>query len=296
MSNLSSFEHSAGAVLCLAAATCLSGCSQGLGGGASIEPTVAVKLDASAESEASAGPVEVAGYGTVTGRVILEGAVPSLPPLLPAGELKDPNVCVREQIPDQRIIVGPGGGLADVFVFLPRKPAGAKEDAATPAESVSFDQKTCTFVPHAMLLRTDQTMLLKNSDPIAHNTNISPKSNSGFNNALKPGLQEGIPFVYKRSEKQPVRVVCDFHPWMLAWQLPLDHPYGALTTEDGSFSIADVPAGKHKFAVWHEGRKVGDYSVTVEPDQTATLEIKLTGADLARAEVPAQQRTIVFSP
>jgi plastocyanin len=229
--------------------------------------------------------VQVAGYGSVSGRIVVEGTVGDLGPFLPGGELKDPTVCVREQIPDQRVIIGPDGGLANVFIFLPRKPAGTKEDvAAPPAQPVIFDQKTCTFLPHALLMRAGQELRVLNDDSIVHNTHTNPKSNSAFNSTVKPGEREGIPVKYQRAEREPVRVVCDFHPWMLAWHLPLDHPYGALTGEDGAFTIADVPAGKHKFAVWHEGRKLGDYTVEVVPDQTAPLEITITAADLARAE------------
>lgn len=285
------------AVLCLAGAAGLSGCSQGLGGGASIEPTVDVKLDAVADVGETQAVVEVAGYGSVTGRVIVEGAVADLGPFLPAGELKDPTVCIREQIPDQRVIVGPDGGLANVFVFLPRKPAGTKDEAAAPpAEVVMFDQQTCTFKPHAVLLRAGQEMRVLNADPITHNTHTNPTKNASFNSAVRPGEREGIPLVYKRPEMSPVRVVCDFHPWMLAWHLPLDHPYGALTADDGAFAIADVPAGKHKFAVWHEGHKLGDYTVEVVPDQDTPLEIKITAAELARAEGSPRQRTVVLAP
>lgn len=284
-------------VLCIGGMMILPGCSQGLGGGGSIEPTVDIKLDTVAEADDTQAAVAVAGYGSVSGRVIVEGAVGDLGPYLPAGELKDPTVCVREQIPDERVIVGSDGGLANVFVFLPRKPAGTKEGAAAPpAEPVIFDQKTCTFLPHALLLRAGQELRVLNADAIVHNTHTNPKSNSAFNSTVKPGEREGIPVVYQRAEREPVRVVCDFHPWMLAWHLPLDHPYGALTGEDGGFTIADVPAGKHKFAVWHEGHKLGDYTVEVVPDQETPLEIKITAAQLARAEGSAQQRTVVLAP
>ena len=296
MNNLPSFRTFLALGVCLSL-TVLSGCERGLGGGGSIVPTVAVKLDAVADAGGSDAPVEVAGYGSVTGRVILDGAVPALGSFLPAGELKDPSVCVREQIPDERIIVGPDGGLANVFIFLPRKPAGTPEEAAAaPSEAVIFDQKVCVFLPHAMLLRAGQVMRVLNSDPIVHNTHTNPKSNSQFNSTVKPGEQEGIPVVYQRPEREPVRVVCDFHPWMLAWHLPLDHPYGALTGEEGTFTIEGVPAGNHKFAVWHEGRKLGDYSVTVQPDQQAQLDITISGADLALIPLADGVKTVVLAP
>lgn len=274
------------------------GSIQALGGGGSIEPTVAVKPDAAAVEAAGAagGEVTVAGYGTVSGRVVLDGAAPALPPLLPGGELRDPNACIRANIPDYRVVVGPNNGLANVFVFLPRKPAGTKPEAAEPpAEAIKFDQKFCAFIPHAMVLRAGQTIKVLNSDPVTHNTNTKPKSNSSFNSAVKENEQVGLPLVYARGEREPVRVVCDFHAWMLAWHLPLDHPYGAVTGEDGTFTIADVPAGKHKFAVYHEGRKVGDYTVEVQPDQTTPLDVTIAASSLAAAASPPAPKSVILS-
>jgi hypothetical protein len=281
----------------------VSGCSQGysgggsikaLGGGGSIEPTVAIKLDAVAGETAgdAAADVAVAGYGTVSGRVILEGAAPVLGPLLPGGELRDPSVCIRDQIQDFRVMTGPDGGLANAFVFLPRKPAGAREVAPAPTEPIKFDQKTCTFIPHALLVRAKQEVLILNSDAIAHNTHTS---NGSFNSNVAPGNQTGVPLVYTRGEREPVRVTCDFHTWMLAWHLPLDHPYAALTGPDGAFTIADVPAGKHKFVVWHEGKKLGDYTVEVQPDQTTPLDITIPSASLAQAADPNATKAVVLS-
>jgi len=273
------------------------GSIEGLGGGGSVTPTVSVKLDAVEETatDAGAGEAAVAGYGTVSGRIALDGAPPALGPLLPGGELRDPNACIRENIPDYRIVTGPNNALANVFVFLPRKPAGTKDDAAPAEQSIVFDQKYCAFKPHALVVRAGQTIRVLNSDPVTHNTNTKPKSNSSFNNTVKPGEQEGIPLVYARGEREPVRVVCDFHAWMLAWHMPLDHPYGAVSGEDGTFTIPDVPAGKHKFAVWHEGKKLGDYSVEVKPDETATLDITIPAASLAAIADPQTTKGFVLS-
>ena len=271
---------------------------EALGGGGSTEPTVSIKPDASAESDGgdSGGPVAVAGYGSVSGRVVLEGGQPVLTPLLPGGQLRDPSACIRENIPDYRVVVGPNNGLANVFVFLPRKPKGTPEEAETPPEtSIEFDQKFCTFKPHALLMRAGQTVRVLNSDPVAHNTHTLPKSNGSFNNAVKENDDVGLPLVYQRGEREPVRVVCDFHAWMLAWHLPLDHPYGAVTGDAGSVTLSDVPAGKHKFAVWHEGRKIGDYSVEVQPDQTTPLDVTIESSSLAQLRPAQPPKSVVLS-
>ncbi len=55
-----------------------------------------------------------------------------------------------------------------------------------------------------------------------------------------------------RAESIPLPVNCNIHPWMQAHVLVQDHPYMAASAEDGTFEIANVPAGKHEFQLWHE--------------------------------------------
>ncbi len=275
----------------------LSGCGQGLGGGAAITPRVRVKLDAQSSGTAggaSEHSVQVAGYGTLTGRVVLDGAKPNLPSLLPAGALRDPEVCVRDKIPNERLIVGDSGGIRNVFVYLARKPAGTKA-AQSAAQPVVFDQKNCTFIPHALVAHVGQELNFINSDPIAHNINTKTVLSAPFNQILKVSDQTGVPFTYSRSEREPIRVVCDIHAWMLAWHLPLDHPYGVVTDDNGEFSIADLPAGKHEFIVWHEGKRLSQQSVTINPDQTTETEIKVPAASFASLAPQGELKTVVVS-
>ena len=153
----------------------------------------------------------------------------------------------------------------------------------------------CTFRPHALVLQAGQEMRILNSDSIVHNTHTNPTVNSVFNQAIKAHETEGIPVVYSRPERSPVKVICDFHPWMLAWHLPLDHPYGTVTVADGTFTIADIPAGSHQFAIWHEGRKLMDYPVTINPNETTTVEIPIQGDALLGRVDMNQLKTVVFS-
>ncbi len=39
---------------------------------------------------------------------------------------------------------------------------------------------------------------------------------------------------------------------MKAYLLSLPHPYMAVSGEDGTFEIKDMPAGAHEFQFWHE--------------------------------------------
>ena len=45
---------------------------------------------------------------------------------------------------------------------------------------------------------------------------------------------------------------CDVHPWMTGYVAVTDHPFFAVTGDDGSFTIPNVPAGTYTIEAWHE--------------------------------------------
>jgi hypothetical protein len=188
----------------------------------------------------SAAPAATESTGTefaaFKGRVKVDGSVPSLPPLKPAG---DPSVqdkiCVAKAIPDESVIVSADGGLANVFVFAKKLPAGVKAPPP-PTEPAVLDQQGCRFVPQAMVFRAGQPLLMKNSDPVSHNVRTSAIAMS-INQIVSPNNTTGIPVTYKKAERMPVQTKCDIHAWMLAYHFPLDHPYAAVTDADGKFEI-----------------------------------------------------------
>ena len=49
-----------------------------------------------------------------------------------------------------------------------------------------------------------------------------------------------------------IRFKCDVHPWMTAYLLVTDNPYYAISGDDGSFTIANVPPGRYTVEIWHE--------------------------------------------
>lgn len=275
------------ACLMLASAfVALNGCSQGVGGGAREMPQVSVipKTDEGADEGGGDTSAVVEGYGTFTGRIVLDGAPPNLGPLVSSVPEKDRVSCLPENIPNEKLVVGADGGIRDVFIFMQRVPGGVDSQyLAVPEEPVRFDQKSCTFLPHALVVRTDQTVLVLNSDAMAHNTHTFPTRNPQMNGTVNPGEMVGVPLIYEQPERQPVQVRCDIHAWMTAWHLPLDHPWGDVTDESGAFHMENVPAGTHKFAVYHEGQKLMDYTLTLGVGETKdeTISIPLASINVA---------------
>jgi hypothetical protein len=177
-------------------------------------------------------------------------------------------------------------------VYLPKSPAGAQLPSG-PLPEIAFDQKVCMFVPRCLVAMAGQTVMVLNSDNLAHNTHTFPSRNPQFNTTVSTG--KGVPLVYSRSEQSPVRVVCDFHPWMGAYHLPLDHPYGAVSGPDGRFEIAGLPAGRHEFTVWHEaaGRVDNKLAVDIPVDGVAEIEIKVPSQSLAAFSGPPVKRVVL---
>ena len=138
---------------------------------------------------------------------------------------------------------------------------------------MAFDQKGCQFEPHTLLVRTDQSVVIKSGDPINHNTHTNPVLGQSANYLMKPNDREGVELANLRAESRPFKVNCDVHPWMTAWWLVIDHPYAAITDEQGRFSINKLPAGEHEFRVWHEGRYIDrKFMITVKAGQTTALD------------------------
>ncbi len=53
---------------------------------------------------------------------------------------------------------------------------------------------------------------------------------------------------------------CDVHPWMFAYVTVADSPYFAVSAKDGTFKIANVPAGKYTVEAAHRKANGGKKS------------------------------------
>src|SRR5690606_27478310 len=47
-------------------------------------------------------------------------------------------------------------------------------------------------------------------------------------------------------------LTCQVHGWMGAKLLVFEHPYFAVTQDDGTFEIKGLPPGEYEISTWHE--------------------------------------------
>lgn len=218
------------------------------------------------------------GAGTVSGVVTFDGNPPTAELLVKKGDAskKDAAVCAAQDVPSEELVINKDNkGIANVFIYLDKAPAGAKFDKPAGKEVV-FDQVGCRFIPHALLVQVGEKALVKSSDSIGHNTRTAPLRNNPFNQTIGANDRAGIDLKYTKAEKQPIEVKCDFHPWMKAYHLVLDHPYMAVTDADGKFTIENMPPGKHEFKIWHEKKGYLDRKYQVEIKAGDNKEVKLS--------------------
>lgn len=222
--------------------------------------------------------------GTFKGTVTLDGAAPTLmsPGKKGDANVKDAAICVADaDIPNETLVHDSGTkGVANVFVYLQKAPAGYKAPDA-PTKPVVLDQKACRFFPRAVVVRAGQPVNVLNDDDCLHNTHVISLGFE-YNQAIKSKDRTGLNYKFPKGLRTPAKITCDLHPWMLAYQLPLEHPFGVVTDAKGNFEIPGLPAGDYEFTIWHEatGYVEKSYKVSVKAGGAVTAAIKLPAAKI----------------
>jgi len=207
-------------------------------------------------------------WGDLSGQFIYSGDPPQPAHL----ELnKDIEVCSKFEPHSEQLLVHPENrGIANVVIWLEHKrgdapPIHPDYEKQAKAE-VTLANDKCLFSPHVVTLRTGQPLIIHNADPIAHNTAAALRRNLPFNAVSSPNSKDQR--TLKRPERKPVKVSCSIHAWMTGWLLVQDHPYMAVTDDEGRFTLKNLPAGEWTFQVWHEIPQ--EITTAAQDDKTAT--------------------------
>jgi len=150
--------------------------------------------------------------------------------------------------------------LSDVIVYL----EGVREKPAPARTTVMMKGKA--FLPRVAVVSVGSTVEFPNQDPIFHNV-FSVSGQNRFDLDLYKRPKSGS---WTFQAPGVVRVYCNIHPQMSAVVVVVDNPFFSKVQPDGTFTIENVPAGRHRVKAWHE--RAGEASVEVAvPDKgTAT--------------------------
>lgn len=162
--------------------------------------------------------------------------------------------------------------LSDVVIYL----EGGRARSRAGREAVTMKSKA--FVPHTLAVGVGTTVDFPNEDPILHN--VFSVSGEGFDLGLYKRPKSGA----RTFEKAGVYTLyCNIHPQMSATVVVRDNPWFAVATKEGTFRIADVPAGEYKAMAFHE-RSGESAPVTVKVPGTgeATVNFALDATSYKR--------------
>ena len=135
--------------------------------------------------------------------------------------------------------------LSDVVVYL-EGDLGKPKPPKTIAATLTMSKKA--FNPHVVVVPVGATVDFPNEDPVFHNA-FSVSGSNRFDLDLYKRPKSGVwTFQYPGI----VKVYCNIHPQMSAVIVVRDNPFYTMASQDGSFAIERVPAGRYKLTAWHE--------------------------------------------
>jgi plastocyanin len=254
------------ALLTLAAPFFLAAC----GGGQSTDTasTTATTMGAGSGASATAGGA-AAGSGSISGKVTFAGTAPAPDKIKTSADPKCHEM--HKGGLERHTVELKDGGLANTLVYVKNAPAGA----TAPTEEVLLDQEGCMYKPSMLAVRAGQPIKIRNSDDTLHNIHPRPTVNAEFNiGQPRKGMETTKTF--DKAEVM-IPVGCDVHPWMRSYISVLSHPYFAVTKEDGSFEIKNLPAGEYEVEANHPKLKTTTAKVTVKDGDAAKLDLPFQG-------------------
>jgi plastocyanin len=213
-----------------------------------------------AEPSVVANPVDPATSGGVTGRVLFAGTPP---PPAPIKMGSDPYCEQQGAAVTETVAVGADGGLKNVFVYV--KDGLGDLRFPVPGTPVVLDQKGCRYVPRVFGVQVGQPIEIVNSDRTLHNIHALAETNREFNMGQPAPGRDTHTF---STREVMVLFKCDVHRWMNAYAGVLDHPYYAVTSEDGRFELKGLPPGTYTIEAWHETLGAATQSVTIGAKET----------------------------
>jgi hypothetical protein len=202
--------------------------------------------------------------GSISGKVTYEGTPARQKPI---DMSKEPGCAAQHPTPitTETVVVGPGNALVNVVVYIS---AGAPDESTPPAQAVTITQKGCQYLPHVVPMVVNQELKVVNADANSHNIHPLAKINNEWNKSQPPGTP---PFSEKFGKPEFIPVKCNIHPWMHSSFAVLKNSHYAVSGEDGSFTLPNLPPGKYTISAWHESYGDQTQDVTISGSETKTI-------------------------
>jgi plastocyanin len=165
----------------------------------------------------------------------------------------------------------PANEFGRMVVFLEAKKDTGNAGAKTEPKPVTaaLNQVDARFEPDLIIVPVGSSVDFPNSDPIFHNV-FSLSKAQPFDLGYYP---RGQTRTVKFNNPGIVQVYCHIHANMYAAVVVTDSPWFQKLPPDGSFSFADVPAGRYQLTVWH--KIAGFRRMDIEVPKTGSADVTI---------------------
>jgi hypothetical protein len=230
--------------------------------------------------------ISVVNGGTLSGQVLWVGATPEVV-TLPVEHHRE--ACGETQtVPVLQ--VGAHGGVAGSVVYL----EGITEGRALDAGPFELAFRGCNLAPRVLAMPLGATLSLLDDEDVMHNLHGTWRGGASW---FDVGLASRGARSSAVADRSGVVSLADDagHPWVSGFVHVFEHPYYAVTSNDGRFRIAGVPPGQYTLRAWHEGvRSVGGgarfsaplvlarpVAITAGTDTVVDFQLDLAAVDAA---------------
>jgi hypothetical protein len=105
-------------------------------------------------------------------------------------------------------------------------------------------------VPHVQAVQAGSTIVIRNATTVPDNPKWESRYNGNGNPLVPPMRDQVIKNV--KPERFPIWFTSSLYPWMKAYIWVFDHPYFAVTDDDGEFEIKLAPKGNLRLFIWQQ--------------------------------------------
>lgn len=229
------------------------------------EPTASAETEMAKAEDAPVAGDDVAD--AITGKVTYEGPEPKRRRLDTRADPKCEEMHEDDPLVSEQEVVSEDGEVKNVFVYVSNPPEGEYPPSDEPA---ILNQEGCRYEPHVFGLVAGTELEIHNSDPTLHNIRSFARTNRPFNYGQPEGYKPRTK-TYEKPE-EAIKIKCDVHPWMLSYLWVMEHPFFAVTDEEGNYEIPALPPGEYTVTAWHEVYGEQQGTVTIGEDGGATLD------------------------
>jgi hypothetical protein len=200
----------------------------------------------------------------------------------------DGSAATQEMVPvtkDQRVcgLSAPGAfetnakrQLSDAIVWI----ADLNTGKTMPIDKrVTVSSEDCQIDPRVQATIASSTVNVFNDDKLLH-TLVFLRPGTSDTLLKLPFFNVGQVVPTEKLAKMSgiIEVRCLQHPWTHGYIAVFDHPYFAVTEQDGSYNIDSLPPGRYRMMVWHEGMaQPVERKVKVEEGRVALVDVSLDG-------------------